>query len=92
VQPIVIGEMTAQGLRRGGRFPLELAGQARTGPAGAGIGLVVAEVADRRMRIQLAPTTQGVLALQGIIPVQRVLPASASRSAQPSLSHQRGSR
>ena len=27
------------------------------------------------MRIQLAPATQGVFALQGIVPVQRVLPA-----------------
>lgn len=75
VQVIVVGKMAARGLRRSGGLPLELAGQACSGPAGAGVGLVVAEVADRRMRIQLAPTTEGVLALQGIVPVQRVLPA-----------------
>ena len=43
-------------------------------PAGAGISLVIAEVADRRIRIQRAPAAQGVFALQRRVPVQRAAP------------------
>jgi len=75
VQLVVIGEMAVERLRCGGRFPFRFGRQPRLVPPRAGVGFVIAEVADRRMRIQRAPAAQGVFTLQVVVPVQRVLPA-----------------
>src|SRR5690606_40963285 len=63
--------------RRGARgaLPFGLGGQARAGPAGKGVGLVVADVAHRRMRLQRAHPAEGERLFEVRLPVQRPLPA-----------------
>src|SRR5579883_2915380 len=75
----------------GGAFPFGLARQAMAGPAGEGIGLVMAHVHDRRERIERPETREREFgpALAVALPIKRRLPsAGADRRpavAQPEL-------
>ena len=66
----------------GGVLPLELGGQTVAGPAGVGVGLEEAEVADGRLAevVERTEAVQGVDAPAGVggvvaLPVERRLPA-----------------
>ena len=74
-------------------LPLGFGRQARTGPARERIGLEEADVADRRMRIDLAHTGEGEFAVERFGPVQRPLPSRRSQTVfQPSDIHRVGVR
>src|SRR5690606_39176809 len=61
----------------GGGLPFGLGRQARARPAGEGIGLVVADVADRRRGIDGLPAGEREFDAAVGMPVERAVPAAA---------------
>src|SRR5690349_18366406 len=57
-------------------FPFEFVRQARAGPRCECRGLVEADVANRSMRIECAPSAERVLALEVLRPAERPIPAA----------------
>ena len=76
----------------GGDFPLGLGRQPGAGPAGEGVGLVVADVADRLARDQVAHAREGHRPPLAVVdfPVERGGPALRRRVFQPSESQNSG--
>ena len=75
-------EVAGDGLAGGGVFPLELGGEAVAGPAGVGVGLEEAEVADGGFaevveRDEAVESVDGPAGLGGgvALPIERGLPA-----------------